>query len=68
MYGCVEKVIIQGVIPCIPYGSLLLVALSSSFIPRIPIHIFIKKITEKQIYKKVKEGLDSKYDVLNENA
>ena len=39
MYGCVEKVVIKGVIPCMPRGSLILVTLSSSFIPQIPIHI-----------------------------
>ena len=50
MYGCVEKVLIQGVIPCMPRGSLILVSLSSSSVPRISIHIYIKKITEIQIY------------------
>ena len=50
MYGYVEKVIIQGVIPCMPHGSLILVSFSSSSIPRIPIHGYIKKITEIQLY------------------
>ena len=70
MYGCVKKVIIQVVIPCMPHGSLILVSLSSSLVPRIPIHNYIKKITEIQIYiyKKVRKELDSKYDVINENA
>ena len=43
MYGCVEKVVIKGVIPCMPRGSLILVTLSSSSIPQIPIHIDNKK-------------------------
>ena len=38
MHGSVEKVIIQGVIPFIPHRSLILVSLSSSSVPRIPIH------------------------------
>ena len=50
MYGCVEKVLIQGVIPCMPRGSLILVSLSSSSIPRISIHIYIKRILEIRIY------------------
>ena len=57
-----------------PHGSLTLVTLSPSSIPWILIHDYIKKIREINIYiyiyiyKKVKKGLDSKYDVLNENA
>ena len=50
MCGCVEKVLIQGVIPCMPRGLLILKSLSSSSVPRIPIHIYIKKITEQQIF------------------
>ena len=50
MCGCVEEVLIQDVIPCMPHGSLILMSLSSSSVPRMPIHIYIKKITEKQIY------------------
>ena len=50
MHGYIKKVIIQGVIPCMPRGSLILVSLSSSSVPRIPIHIYIKKITEQKIY------------------
>ena len=50
MYGCVEKVIIHGVIPCMPHGSLILVSLSSSSVSRIAIHIYIKKITKIQLY------------------
>ena len=50
MCGCVEKVLIQGVIPCMSRGSLILMSLSSSSVPRIPIHIYIKKITEQQIF------------------
>ena len=50
MYGCVEKVIIQGVIPCMPHGSLILVSLSSSSVSRIAIHMYIKKITKIQLY------------------
>ena len=50
MYGCVKKVMKRGVIPCMPRGSVILVTLSSSSIPHIPIHIYIKKITEVQIY------------------
>ena len=46
MYGCVKKVVIQGVIPCMPHGSLILVTLASFSIHQIPIHIYIKKITE----------------------
>ena len=57
MYGCVKKVIIQGVIPCMPRGSLILVFMSSSSVPRIPIQTYIKKITEVQIYiRKSKKG------------
>ena len=57
MYGCVEKVLIQGVIPCMPRGSLILVSLSSSSISRMPIHIYIKKITEQQVYiRKLEKG------------
>ena len=48
MYGCIKKVLIQGVIPCMPRGSLIWVPLSSSSVPRIPIHRYIKKIIEKQ--------------------
>ena len=70
MYGCIEKVVILGVIPYMSRGSLILVTLSSSSIPQIPIHIYIKKIKEIHIdiYKKVRTRLDSKYDVLNENS
>ena len=50
MYEFVEKVLIQGVIPCMSRGLLVLVSLSSSSVPRIPIHIYIKKITEIPIY------------------
>ena len=50
MCGCVKKVIIQGVIPCMPHGSLILVSLSSSSVPQIPIHIYIKKFTEIELY------------------
>ena len=57
MYGCVKKVLIQGTICCMPRRSLILVSLSSSSIPRIPIHIYIKKITEIQIYiRKLEKG------------
>ena len=45
-----EEVLIQGVIPCMPRGSLILVSLSSSSFPRMPFHIYIKKITEQQMY------------------
>ena len=45
MYRCVEKAIIQGVIPRMSHGSLILVSLSSSLVPRIPIHGYIQKIT-----------------------
>ena len=41
---------LEGVIPCMPRGSLTLVFLSSSLVPRMPIHICIKNITEQQIY------------------
>ena len=76
MYGCVKKVLLHGVIPCMPRGLLILVSLSSSSVARIPIHIYIKKITEQQIYiyiyiyiyKQVRKGLDSKWDVPNANA
>ena len=47
MCGCVEKVLIQGVIPCMPCGSLILMSLSSSSVLRVPINIYIKKITEQ---------------------
>ena len=50
MYGCVKEVLIQGVIPCMPRGLLILVSFSSSSVPRVPIHIYIKKITAQQIY------------------
>ena len=50
MCGCVEEVLIQGVIPYMPCGSLILVSLSSSSVPRVPIHIYIKNITKQQIY------------------
>ena len=65
MCGCSEKVLIQGVVPCMPRGSRILMSLSSSSVPRIPIHIYIKKIIEQQvyIYKKVRKGLDKKCDV-----
>ena len=56
------------IFPCMPRGSLSLVTLSSSSVPMIPIHSCIKKITEKQIDKKVRKGLGSKYDVLNESV
>ena len=45
MCGCVEKVLIQDVITCMPRASLILLSLSSSSVPRILIHIYIKKIT-----------------------
>ena len=50
MCRCVKEVLIQGVIPCMPLGSLTLVFLSSSLVPRMPIHICIKNITEYQLY------------------
>ena len=56
MYRCVEKVLIQGVIPCMPRGSMILVSLSSSSVPWIPIHIYIKKITEIQIYMCIRKS------------
>ena len=70
MCGCSEEVLIQDVVPCMPRGSLILVSLSSSSVPRMPIDIYIKKITEQQIYiyKKVRKGLDAKCDVPNANA
>ena len=42
----------------------------SSSVPRMPIHIYIKNITEKQIYiyKKIIKGLDKKCDVPNANT
>ena len=63
----VVEVIIQGIIPCMPYGCLILVSLSSSSVPRIPIHSYMKKITGIQIEESQKV-LESKCDVLNENA
>ena len=73
MCGCSEKVLIQGVVHCMPCGSLILMSLSSSSVPRMPIHIDIKKITEQHmyiciyiyiyIYKSVIKGLDEKCDV-----
>ena len=59
-----------------PSGSLIMVTLSSSLVPMIPIHIYIKKITEKHIYiyiyiyiRKSEKGLDenvmSKMQVLH---
>ena len=39
MYECVEKVLIQGFVPCMPRGSWIMVSLSSSSVPRMPIHI-----------------------------
>ena len=53
-----------------PHGSLVLVSLSSSSVARIPIHIYIKKIIEIQLYlyKKIINVLYSKCDGLNENA
>ena len=39
MYGCVEEVLIEGVVPCMPRGSRIMVSLSSSSVPRMPIHI-----------------------------
>ena len=56
MYRCVEKVLIQVVIPCMPRGSLILVSLSYSLVPRIPIHIYIKKIIEQQIYVYIRKS------------
>ena len=53
-----------------PHGSLILVALSSSSVPRIPIHSYIKKIKEilLDIYKKIRNIFYSKCAVVNENA
>ena len=59
-----------------PRGSLIMMTLSSSLVPMIIIHIYIKKITEKHIYiyiyiykRKSKKGLDenvmSKMQVLH---
>ena len=61
---------ILGIVPCMPHEYLFLVALSSSLVPRIPIHSYIKKIKEilLNIYKKIRNVLYSKCDVLNENA
>ena len=50
MHGCSEKVLIQGDIPCMLRGSRILMSLSSSSVPRMPIHIYIKKITEQNVY------------------
>ena len=50
MYRCVKKVIIEGVIPCMPHRSLILASRLSSSIPQIPIHGYIKKITYIQLY------------------
>ena len=49
MCGRSEKVLIQGVVPCMPRGSQILMSLSSSSVPRMPVHIDIKKITDQQI-------------------
>ena len=38
MRGCSEKVLIQGVVPCMPRGSRILMSLSS-LVPRMPINI-----------------------------
>ena len=49
----------QGIIPCMARGSLIMVTLSSSSVPMIPIHIYIKMVHKKieiYIYKKVKKG------------
>ena len=43
MYECVEEVLIQGVVPCMPCGSRILMSLLSSSVPRMPIHILIQK-------------------------
>ena len=59
MCGCSEKVLIQGVVPCMPCGSRILMSLSSYSVPRMPIHIYIKKITEQQVYiyiRKLEKG------------
>ena len=66
MCGCGEEVLIQGGIPCMPRGSLILMSLFSSSVTRMPIHIYIKKITEQQIYiyiyiyikKRVRQKID----------
>ena len=39
MYGCVEEVLIQGVVPCMPRGLRIMVSLLSSSVPRVPIQI-----------------------------
>ena len=56
MCGCYEKVLIQGIVPCIPRGSWILMSLSSYLVPRIPIHIHIKKIIEQQMYISIRKS------------
>ena len=65
MRGCSEKVLIQGIVPFIPRGSWILMSLSSSSVPRMPILISIQKdhITSSiYIHKKVRKGLDENID------
>ena len=56
MCGCDEKVLIQGIVPCIPRGSRILMSLSSYLVPRMPIPIHIKKIIEQQMYISIRKS------------
>ena len=55
MYGCVEEVLIQDVVPCMPRGSRIMVSFSSSSVPRRDKYGAIKERERKKRGKREKE-------------